>query len=83
MKRYSDYMQMYELVKDTGINEGHNLIVKPNIFVGIHFLEDNGITEPWRPDAAEKLHRALQDYPKEERERFLTALNELFDTFKK
>ena len=83
MKSYSEYAQEYNSILKKAQTDGSDYIVKPEIYIGMHFLEDNGITEPWKPEAASRLHNALQQYPQAEQSLFLKCLTILFEMFKK
>jgi len=83
MKSYSDYVQEYNSILKKAQTDGSDYIVKPEIYIGLHFLEDNKITEPWKPEAASRLHNALQHYPQAEQSLFIKCLTAYFDMFAK
>lgn len=52
--------------------------VKPEIWIGFKFLDDNGIEEPWRPEEHEKLKRILDKCEPNDRMLFTNAVCSTF-----
>jgi hypothetical protein len=81
MKTYEDYCKEYEKIVTEGKAKGNNMAVRLDYYIAIHFLEDNGITEPWADGAAEKLHNALERCVPADKHRFMFVINNMLKTF--
>ena len=81
MKTYEDYCKEYEKVINEGKAKGHTMAIRLDYYIALHFLEDNGITEPWAKGATEKLHHALEKCAPADMHRFMFVINNLFETF--
>ena len=81
MKNYEDYCKEYEKIVSEGKAKGHNMAVRLDYYIAIHFLEDNGITEPWANGADEKLHNALEKCTPTDKQRFMFVINNMFEAF--
>ena len=79
MKTYDDYMQEWESIKRTA-PAGHNMIVRPDFYVTIHFLEDHGVQEPWKLTPAE-YEAMFEGMDRQSRENIEKAMESTFNTF--
>lgn len=79
MKTYDDYMQEWESIKQT-IPAGHNMIVRPDAYVTFHFLEDHGVSEPWKLTPA-KYEAMFEGMDRQSRENIEKAMESTFNTF--
>ena len=79
MKTYDDYMQEWESIKRT-IPPGHNMIIRPDAYVTIHFLEDHGVQEPWKLTPAE-YEAMFEGMDRQSRENIEKAMESTFNTF--
>jgi len=80
MKTYEEYCKEYEKIVNDGKKKGHNMAVRLDFYVAIHFLEDNGITEPWADDAPDKLKKALDKCSPADYHRFMFVINTALST---
>lgn len=46
MKIYDDYMREWEQIRQSA--KPGQMVVRPDVYVTIHFLEDHGANEPWK-----------------------------------
>lgn len=83
MKTYEDYEKDYERIVSEGVAKGDNMVVKRDVYIAIHFFEDNGIVEPWADDAPYKLKNALDKYSPTDQNRFMSAISTTLETFTK
>ena len=81
MKTYEEYCKDYEKIVSEGKAKGHNMAVRLDYYIAIHFLEDNDITEPWADGAPEKLHNALEKCAPADKNRFLFVISNMLKTF--
>lgn len=73
MKRYWEYVKEYqEVTKNAKLSD---YVVKPELWIGFKFLDDNGIENLWTPKELDKLEKVIKKYPLSEMELFLNAID--------
>lgn len=80
MKRYWEYVKEYT-EKTQNARPGYK-IIKPELWIGLKFLDDNGIGQPCKPEEKEKLKKVLANYGVPDYMLFIRAIYGTFDAAK-
>ena len=78
MKHYADYVRQHN---NLCMMSSGRRVLKREIYIAVNFLEDIGVTEPWKPDQIAKLEETLKQYPDDEKAMFENVLSVWFNMF--
>ncbi len=78
MKSYDEYLREYNELKK---NNKDPYIVRQDAYITHNFFADIGASEPWKPEAQERIIKALEGCSERDQELFSAAIQSYMEFF--